>query len=132
MCLIVNRKLCPKGYKIAKKRIPCYKILLKRKDGLFETPMQRYLVPSTGHLIADKFQEEPHCNFPRYNAYVEHGIHSYTTLEKAKKTKAVLGYFGDKFIDGIVIKKAYIPKDTKYWVGEQHEFCSEKIVFARK
>ena len=132
MCLIIDKKQCPKGYKIAKKNIPCYKMLLVTRYNNLETPTMRCRVSPTESLVADTFQTEAYCDFPGYVAFVEKGIHSYTTLKKAKQIKehwmCSLSFFYKK----VIIKRAYIPKGTKYWVGKGHEFCSERIVFVKK
>ena len=132
MCLIIDKKQCPKGYKIAKKNILCYKMLLVTIGGNLETPTMRCRVSTPESLVADTFQTEAYCDFPEGIEYVEKGIHSYTTLKKAKQIKESWECCLSSFYKKVIIKKAYIPKGTKYWVGKGHEFCSERIVFAEK
>lgn len=128
MCLIVDRKQCPNGYKIAKKNIPCYKVLLKTSSGRFETPHMRKTVNTKTSIEADSFQKNPNMN-----EYIKKGIHSCTNLERAYMLQnAYFNSINNYVYCGVVIQKAYIPKGTKYWVGENHEFCSERIVFAEK
>lgn len=129
MCLIVNKKRCPNGYKIAKKNIPCYKVLLKRYDGAFDTPVRKQLVDITAGIEADCFQTEPMSSILIING----GIHSYIDLVSARRTQSIcFSGLNSYAYDGVTILKAYIPKGTKYWVGKNHEFCSERIVFAEK
>lgn len=138
MCLIINKKACPNGYKIAKKNIPCYKILMKISSK-YKTPYREATVNVKIGLEANYFQEKPHnCVVADYalrtiytELRIEHGIHSYINLKAAKKEtkRIILSWVASS---NIKILKAYIPKGTKYWVGENHEFCSERIVFAKK
>ena len=128
MCLIINKKQCPKGYKIAKKNIPCYKVLLKTYSGRFETPNIRQTVNIKTGIEANSFQTDP-INKLR----IDKGIHSYTNLKSAQGAQnswyRILNAY--VYTDAIVLK-GYIPRGTKYWVGMWHEFCSERIVFAEK
>ena len=133
MCLIVNKKQCPNGYKIAKKNIPCYKVLLKRCDGAFETPFRKQIVDITTGIEADKFQTKPMHSIIMSDLLIWRGIHSHTNLASAHKTQNTYFIGLNIYIHvGVVVLKAYIPKGTKYWVGKDHDFCSERIVFAEK
>ena len=128
MCLIIDKKQCPKGYKIAKKNIPCYKVLLKTYSGRFETPHIKQTVDIKTGIEADSFQTDP-INKLR----IDKGIHSYTNLKSAQRAqnswyRTLNAYV---YTDAVVLK-GYIPKGTKYWVGMWNEFCSERIVFAEK
>lgn len=128
MCLIIDKKQCPKGYKIAKKNIPCYKVLLKTYLGRFETPYIRQTVDIKTGIEANSFQTDP-INKLR----IDKGIHSYTNLKSAQVAQnswyRILNTYA---YTGAVVLKGYIPKGTKYWVGMYSEFCSERIVFAEK
>lgn len=128
MCLIVNKKLCPNGYKIAKKNIPCYKVLLKKHSGRFETPYIRQTVDIKIGIEADSFQKKPDIG----NRIMK-GVHSCTNLERAYILQnTYFNSINNYVYCGVVILKAYIPKGTRYWIGENHEFCSERIVFVEK
>lgn len=133
MCLIVNKKLCPNGYKIAKKNIPCYKVLLKTYSGRFETPCRHETVDITNGIKADEFQTKASVSVIRSDNLIHKGVHSCTNLERAYRLQNNVIYTRNLYLYvGAVVLKAYIPKGTKYWVGEGHEFCSERIIFAKE
>lgn len=128
MCLIIDKKQCPKGYKIAKKNIPCYKVLLKTYLGRFETPYIRQTVDIKTGIEADYFQTQP-----RNEIRIDKGVHSCTNLKRASTLQySYINTINIYVYYGVQILKAYIPKGTRYWVGKHHEFCSERIVFAEK
>lgn len=128
MCLIVNKKQCSKGYKVAKKNIPCYKVLLKTYSGNFETPYIKQPIDTKTGIEADSFQKKPDMD----NRIMK-GVHSCTNLKRAYILQNQCLHSLNLYCYlGAVVLKAYIPKGTKYWVGKYHEFCSERIVFAEK
>lgn len=136
MCLIIDKKQCPNGYKVAKKNIPCYKVLLKNCSGRFETPCIKLPVDIKTGIEADEFQLEPYAAITEStiaNVRIDKGIHSCTNLERARiMQNTYLCVINVYCYVGVIIRKAYIPKGTKYWVGKNHEFCSERIIFAEK
>lgn len=126
MCLIVNKKRCPNGYKIAKKNIPCYKVLFKRHDGTFETPVRKQIVDITTGIEADRFQTRSSVSVIVSDSLIHKGVHSCTNSERAHVLQERLLRTRDACLyAGVIVLKAHIPKGTKYWVGKHHEFCSE-------
>lgn len=126
MCLVINKKQCPNGYKTARKNIPCYKLLLKTSSGTFETPYMREPVDIKTGIEATYFQTKPTNKLRIYQ-----GVHSYTNLISANSNRNSWYNLMDATIHkSVVILKGYIPKGTKYWVGMWGTFCSERIVFA--
>ena len=135
MCLIINKKLCPNGYKIAKKNIPCYKVLLKTYSGRFETPHIKLPVDIKTGINADEFQLEPSAAIigrTIANVRIDKGVHSYTNLTSAQLAQDLCyRILNTDVYTGAVVLKGYIPKGTKYWVGVYSEFCSERIVLQK-
>ena len=133
MCLIVKTAyhLAHKPL-IAERDITCYKILFTYE----ESGNKKYITPYrstevlSNTLIADRFQ----INISSYYKRVDLGIHSFQTYYKALSERDYLNTSLPLFpkLDKYVVKKAYIPKGTKYWIGENEEFCSERIVFTEK
>lgn len=118
MCLIV--KDLHKSYSVAKRNIPCYKILRQIPDGSLITPYQRMHVNQYMPLTCEYFQKGYFIG-----GIVYMGIHSFNLyMDIREEVKRLQSSTTDKI--GYV--KAYIPKGTKYWLGDNHDFCSERII----
>lgn len=116
MCLTVKRIRHLNGKpKIAKRNIPCFKVLYMHTSGRLCTPFQNTPVKRDSiesGLYADSLDF-------MINGEIYHGIHSYKDARKAFGTTI--------YCDCIVC--AYIPKGTKYWIGKGGVYVSECIKF---
>lgn len=117
MCLIIKRIRHLNGKaKIAKRDILCFKVLHIRASGELQTPFQEMLITKDfikNGLCAD------FLGVPAVNGYIFHGIHSYKDIQRA---------FDAAYRSDCVVC-AYIPKGTKYWIGEHGQYVSECIKF---
>lgn len=125
MCLIKNKAFHPHNHPlIAKEDIICYKKLQQIGDAYF-TPCTYIQVPI--ECIRDKVPFEATI-FHKFNFIWRH----------------VFG-FGDFVEDGFIhtyqedngrrnyeVFKCIIPKDTKYFIGENGDYASEQIIFAEQ
>jgi len=115
MCLTVKRIRHLNGKaKVAKRNIPCLKVLYMCSNGKLVTPYMWKSIEQNEivhGLFADKFVDQTRF------ALIKNGIYSY------KPTRRVLANLGEIAI------AAYIPKGTKYWIGKDGEYVSECIKF---
>lgn len=139
MCLVVLERCHPTLQPlIAEEDITCYKVLEEMDDGSLRTPYREVII-SNNVLSSECFQNVPtkiqdedfaiyKNDFHTSNFRIEKGIHSFKTLETAKEEIFILNTClqGAEFY---IVKEAIIPKGVKYWVGQNNEYCSEKIIF---
>lgn len=118
MCLTINRFYHPRlKPKTAKKDIPCYKLVdfcgKNVSTPYYDIQIDQFTV--IDGLKADVFHLNP------LGLNIHHGIHTFRTREKAEEhaeihpTRAILA--------------CYIPKGSKYWVGKNKDYASDKIKF---
>ena len=155
MCLFIKDKnLKPK---VAKKNIVCYKIIKTNnlycnttKSGgeyRFITPFQGAFVELGMTVEAKGTDEKPKDIYwwvPRrvknkgYNNFVNEGfIHSFRTLEAAKKSFTLDDYTFTLSEDCCYIVKCIIPKGTKYYEGIFEDtmlscYASEKLTYGTR
>jgi hypothetical protein len=124
MCLIVKRIRHLNGKaKIAKRDIPCLKILLfSPSEKKLTTPYQR--TPITELEVKDGLYADQFVYQTKFRN-IENGIHSY------KKKYPFFGSTARMYPKGAytIAVNAYIPKGTKYWIGEGGQYVSECIKF---
>lgn len=129
MCLEINRwrhwKLKPK---IAKRDIPCYKVL-NVSEGIRDymsvdlwTPYQntRIDIENIKHGLYSEM-DMPKWNEVHEMYTISKGIHSCRSLRSAKRIQ--------KDIYSGVILNAIIPKGTSYYIGKNGTYVSTKIIF---
>lgn len=141
MCLILLEQYHPDLQPlIAGTDITCYKVLERQPDGSLRTPY-KYRQISNNNLSSDYFQNVPtriqdkgfarnENDFYKDDFIIEKGIHSFRTLDAANTELFILScsFHHSAFY---TIKEAIIPKGTKYWIGSNNDFCSEKIIFKK-
>lgn len=114
MCLTVNRIRHSNGMaKIAKRNIPCYKVLTITYDGYLRTPHMFCAISQDTiqkGMIADAFE------YTSEFFIISHGIHSYK-----KRPKDITSHH--------IVVNAYIPKGTRYWIGRDGDYASQCIKF---
>lgn len=88
--------------KVAKKKVRCYKILLKDMTSPF-FPKHYYLGATETSVLGRNFQA------------IQEGLHTYSDLEQA--TKAYDDYYTKKFGKGCVLVECFIPEGGTYYVG---------------
>lgn len=101
MCLIVKKiRHLNNVPKIAKRNIPCFKVLWLSSTGQLATPYQEtpITVDVLGHGLYADFLDA------FKNGEIDHGIHSF---KKAKQAFEVI-------TSTEIVVRAYIPKGTKY------------------
>lgn len=136
MCLYIDlKKHKNKQPIVAEKDIICYKVLEKLPNGTLRTPYREFKVNNTV-LTASNFQIEPHESLAYayiYRQKIEEGIHSFQNVKTATSEKKLLDT-SLSLIDPtrIIIKEAIIPRGTKYWIGTDGDYCSEKIILKKK
>ena len=118
MCLIIKRIRHLNGKaKIAKRDIPCLKVLLfSPSEKKLMTPYQQ--TPITELEIKDGLYADQFVYQTKFRN-IENGIHSY---------KKKYPFFG--IASHTIAVNAYIPKGTKYWIGEGGKYVSECIKFS--
>jgi len=126
MCLVVKkiRHLNNKP-KIAKKDIICYKMFRVNKLGL-QSPYRGTIWNcgdniKNGYMNADNFQMMPE------DGMINNGLHSFRKLEKPTDcpyTKYIIKMTKD---DDCVTVCCIIPKGSRYWIGRDNDYCSEKL-----
>ena len=126
MCLLKNQKFHPHNRPlVAKEDIVCYKKLKEFVKNIYFTPCADTQVPI--ECIQDKvpFRAEIFYKFRfiwrhilGFSNWVEDGfIHSFQEDD---------GYRGYETF------KCIIPKGTKYFIGEDGDYASERIIFLQK
>lgn len=148
MCLIVDRnKHKELKCKIAKEDIPCYKFLiLDEGNHKFVTPFRNTEITfGEDSLVSNKFDEVPivkrfltidPSNNHKIGPYgtddiITYGIHAYTDLNTAIAESWKFDVWNYPIIIGdVVILFCYIPKGTKYWIGQENTICAEKLFFS--
>jgi len=141
MCLRISRWHHPfLKPKIARKDIPCYKVLLfsnvhgsNLKDTKFQgLELWRIETPQTGRLVTQNAFYEgliaegyPSIlelnNMYKENEVGQGAIHSFS-YKKLKKLQILCSY-------NYAVLLAYIPKGTKYYIGKDGDYASERIKF---
>jgi len=124
MCLIIKRiRHLNKKAKIAKRDIPCLKVLLfSSMEKKLMTPCQRTPVTELeikNGLYADQFVYQTKFKI------IENGIYSY---KKEYLFYDITNHMYLKYPYTIAVN-AYIPKGTKYWIGRGGMYVSECIKF---
>ena len=124
MCLIVKRIRHLNGKaKIAKRDIPCLKVLLfSPTEKKLMTPVTR--TPITELEIKDGLYADQFVYQTKFRN-IKNGIYSYKKKHSFCDINACVY---SKYMYTITVN-AYIPKGTKYWIGEGGEYVSECIKF---
>lgn len=125
MCLYVKG---PRISRIAKEDIPIFKELVKtydyrrfpEVDSYFTTSVVYFRVPSSGILTPT---ENPTYIFPKMisGGYIHCRLNlSYGALYEEE----TIGKEEHKFI----FVKGYIPKGTRYYIGDSDDICAKKVI----
>lgn len=126
MCLFKDKKHHPFNRPlIAKEDIVCYKKLNRCGENIYMTPIIDILVPI--ECIQDKvpFEAQILSKFIfiwshvfGFSAFVEDGfIHTFNRNDECRLYETF---------------KCIIPKGTKYFIGEDGDYASERIIFLQK
>lgn len=120
MCLRIKkiRHLNHKA-KIAKRPIKCYKVLLYGHNKLRTPATSDEVCTPPKELIADSMKTYT------FDTIIENGIHTFSNLKTAYEYYNVITFYSY----GASIFLAIIPKGTRYWIGKNHEYVSERIEF---
>lgn len=107
----------------ATKNIPVYKELLISQDGSLVTPWMFTKVPLDGILRA----KNTHPYF--LPTEIKGGyIHVYSENSAVVKRRYNIESTLGPRKHGMIIVKGYIPKGTRYYIGESNELCAKKVV----
>lgn len=146
MCLIIDNRYHKgkeKKFKICKpNEIVCSKIVY------YSDETKKFITPFTLtkisykdlYIKAESFQEKPISTVYRYwniekqkpeakKVYIiQYGIHAYTNLNYATGELLKFGSTrcGNEIIRPCLIR-CYIEKGVKFWMGENHQICAEKL-----
>ena len=138
MCLITNN-ITPS---IATEDIICYK-RLDLVNGCFRTPFLHKKVCNKKNIIGYKqaigcFEKLTRKKYFEYTSYkgdlysLSKGfIHTYSTFGKILKNSVTFDICGRMTTKSHMFK-CIIPKGSKYWVGQDLDLCSDKIIYKKE
>lgn len=121
MCLRLKKNRPNLNPSVAKKDIVVYKILNETYDGNYESPFRSGTKWIKKGTKTSEFQILPSLWFTGWE--IHRGLHSWQTFTAAKELAKNIGY------NTSIIAKMYIPKGTEYYVGDNDDLVSKKLVW---